>query len=92
MRQIVATSIIRFLVVLLAAVSASAAGPTITSLSTTSTHAGFAVTITGTNFGSSQGSSTVTFNGTPATALPGRRAVPASLPMFQPPQPREMLL
>ena len=41
--------------------------PSITSLSITSGAVGAAVTITGTNFGSSQGSSTVTFNGTAAT-------------------------
>ena len=41
--------------------------PSITSLSITSGAVGAAVTITGTNFGSSQGSSTVTFNGTTAT-------------------------
>jgi carbon monoxide dehydrogenase subunit G len=39
--------------------------PTITSLSPTSGSAGTPVTITGTNFASSQGTSTVTFNGTP---------------------------
>jgi hypothetical protein len=43
-------------------------GPAITSLSTTSGPAGTQVTITGANFGSSQGSGTVTFNGTAATA------------------------
>ena len=41
--------------------------PAIASLSTTSGAVGTAVTITGTNFGSSQGTSTVTFNGTAAT-------------------------
>ena len=44
-----------------------ATSPSITSLSKTSGPAGTAVTITGTNFGSSQGTSTVTFNGTAAT-------------------------
>jgi hypothetical protein len=48
------------------ALAAHAAAPTITSLSTSSTYIGYAVTITGANFGSSQGSSTVAFNGTPA--------------------------
>ena len=43
--------------------------PSITNLSPTSGPAGTAVTITGTNFGPSQGNSTVTFNGTPATAI-----------------------
>src|SRR5260370_743093 len=41
--------------------------PSITSLSPTSGAVGTAVTITGTNFGSTQGTSTVTFNGTAAT-------------------------
>jgi RHS repeat-associated protein len=41
--------------------------PSITSLSPTSGSVGTAVTITGTNFGSSQGSSTVTFSGVAAT-------------------------
>ena len=48
-----------------AAISSTA--PTITSLSTASGAVGAPVTITGTNFGSTQGSSTVTFNGTAAT-------------------------
>jgi len=41
--------------------------PMIASLSTTSGMAGTPVTITGTNFGATQGTNTVTFNGTPAT-------------------------
>jgi hypothetical protein len=41
--------------------------PNITSLSTTSGSVGTAVTISGTNFGSSQGSGTVMFNGTTAS-------------------------
>lgn len=44
------------------------AAPTITSLSPTSGPIGTSVTITGTDFGSTQGSSTVTFAGTAATA------------------------
>jgi hypothetical protein len=40
--------------------------PQVTSLSPTTGAVGTAVTITGTNFGATQGSSTVTFNGTPA--------------------------
>jgi hypothetical protein len=43
-------------------------GPQISSLSPTSGSVGTAVTITGTNFGSTQGTSTVTFNGTAAAA------------------------
>ncbi len=42
-------------------------GPNISSLSPSSGNIGDSVTITGTNFGSSQGSSTVTFAGTTAT-------------------------
>jgi hypothetical protein len=68
MNRIAITKVVPALIVWLSALSAFAAGPTITSLSTTSTFVGHAVTITGTNFGSSQGSSTVTFNGTTATA------------------------
>ena len=49
------------------ALTVTVAAPTITSLSTTSGPVGAAVTITGSNFGSSQGSSTVTFNGAAAT-------------------------
>jgi len=41
--------------------------PAITNLSPSSGAAGTAVTITGTNFGGSQGTSTVAFNGTPTT-------------------------
>jgi hypothetical protein len=48
-----------------AAGAAGSTGPSITSLSPTSGLVGTAVTITGTNFGSTQG--TVTFNGTTAT-------------------------
>jgi RHS repeat-associated protein len=50
------------------AIETQAAAPTITSLSPTSGAVGATVTITGTNFGSPQGSSTVKFNGTSATA------------------------
>jgi hypothetical protein len=57
--------------VALAAFKASGGGggttPNITSLSQTSGAVGTAITITGSNFGSSQGTSTVTFNGTTAT-------------------------
>jgi RHS repeat-associated protein len=47
---------------------AQAANPTISSLSPATGAVGATVTITGTNFGSSQGTSTVKFNGTTATA------------------------
>jgi len=46
----------------------SAPAPSISSLNPTSGAVGTAITITGTNFGATQGSSTVTFNGTAATA------------------------
>lgn len=45
----------------------TASAPTIASLNPTSGPVGSSVTITGTNFGSSQGTSTVTFNGASAT-------------------------
>src|SRR5262249_27135380 len=41
--------------------------PTITTLSPTNGPVGTSITITGTNFGATQGTSTVTFNGTSAT-------------------------
>ena len=47
----------------------SATGPQITGLNPTSGQVGTAVTISGSNFGSSQGSSTVSFNGTNATTV-----------------------
>src|SRR5207244_3819599 len=43
------------------------AAPSITSLAPTSGAVGASVTITGTNFGATQGTSTVTFNGTATT-------------------------
>ena len=48
-------------------VNAPGSGPTISTLSPTSGPVGTSVTIIGTNFGSSQGASSVTFNGTAAT-------------------------
>jgi regulation of enolase protein 1 (concanavalin A-like superfamily) len=45
----------------------ASAGPSITSLSPTSGAVGAAITINGTNFGATQGTSTVQFNGTVAT-------------------------
>jgi RHS repeat-associated protein len=50
---------------------ASFAQPSITSLSPTSGMVGASVTIAGTNFGSTQGASTVTFNGAAATSITG---------------------
>jgi RHS repeat-associated protein len=65
------TAFLRFALVLqllvLFAAKSSATGPAITSLSPTSGAIGTSVTITGTNFGSPQGGSTVTFNGTSAS-------------------------
>src|SRR6266568_2141856 len=49
------------------AISTQATGPSITSLSVTSGPVGTSVTITGKNFGSPQGTSTVKFNGTTGT-------------------------
>lgn len=49
--------------------ASSYSGPNISSLSPTSGDIGTWVTITGTNFGSSQGSSTVTFGGAAATVM-----------------------
>ena len=45
----------------------TSAGPTISGLSQNSGAVGTSITITGTNFGASQGTSTVTFNGTPGS-------------------------
>jgi len=47
------------------------AAPTITTLSPATGAVGAAITITGTNFGSPQGTSTVTFNGVTATTVTG---------------------
>lgn len=54
-------------VFLFLATQVQAASPTITSLSPTADDWGTPVTITGTNFGTTQGTSTVKFNGTVAT-------------------------
>lgn len=55
--------------------------PTLTSVSPTSGHRGDAVTLTGTNFLASQGSSTVTFNGTTAVATNwGNTSITATVP------------
>src|ERR1700674_44183 len=69
----------------LAGVKAAAAGggtaPTITSLSPTSGPLGTSVPITGTNFGSSVGSSTITSNGTPATTISNWSATSIIVPV-----------
>src|SRR2546422_8916 len=57
-----------FALLLLCAGQAWAVGPSITSLTPNSGAVGATVTIAGSNFGSSQGTSTVKFNGTTATA------------------------
>jgi hypothetical protein len=54
-------------VVFLTAIPSSSSSPSISSVSPTTGNPGSAVTITGTNFGSSQGTSTVSFGGTAAT-------------------------
>src|ERR1700735_3704843 len=58
-----------FLIVCVFSSVASFAAPSITSLSPTSGAVGSSVTITGTNFGSTQGTSTVKFHGTTATTI-----------------------
>ena len=58
---------ILFVVLLGSLLAAAQASPTIASLSVNSGVTGAAVTISGTNFGTIQGSSTVTFNGTAAS-------------------------
>lgn len=66
---------------LLLATVASATAPTISSLNPTSGAVGASVVISGSNFGSSQGSSTVKFNGTVATATAwGASSVTATVP------------
>jgi RHS repeat-associated protein len=57
-----------FVLFVVCAGPALAAAPTITSLSPTTGALGATVTIAGTNFGSPQGTSTIKFNGTAATA------------------------
>jgi hypothetical protein len=58
------------------------AAPSITSLSPTSGAVGASVTITGANFGSTQGSGSVTFNGTTATMIGnwGATSIVATVP------------
>lgn len=61
--------IVTLVVTCLGSVGLSLAAPTITTLSPTSGAVGTLVTITGTNFGSSRGTSTVKFNGTTVTSF-----------------------
>jgi RHS repeat-associated protein len=61
--------LLALVVLCVASLRASFAQPNITGLSPASGTVGTSVAITGTNFGSTQGSSTVTFNGTTATTI-----------------------
>lgn len=55
--------------------------PTISNMSSTSGPVGIPITMTGSNFGSTQGSSTITFNGTSATATSwGSTAIQTTVP------------
>ena len=56
-------------------------GPAITSLSRSDGVVGTSITITGTGFGASQGTSTVTFNGTPATTNTGWGPTSVTIPV-----------
>jgi hypothetical protein len=56
-------------------------GPTISNLSSTAGPAGISVTINGSNFGTTQGSSTVTFNGTIANVTWGPTAISTTVPL-----------
>ena len=61
--------LLAFVVVCVFSSRVAFAAPSITSLSPTSGAVGASITITGTNFGSPQGSSTVKFNATTATTI-----------------------
>src|SRR4051812_46774551 len=69
MAEITRTSARLIFCALLLAANLHAQSPTIASLSPVAGPSGSSVTIAGTNFGSPQGLSTVTFNGTPAAAI-----------------------
>jgi RHS repeat-associated protein len=60
--------ILLFPLLFICAGQARGSAPTISSLSPTTGAVGASVTVTGTNFGTTQGTSTITFNGTTATA------------------------
>src|SRR5437763_3602371 len=66
-RRLLANSRISLLVVVITLVPSLYAAPKISSLSPTSGNVGTSVTISGSGFGSTQGTSTVTFNGVTAT-------------------------
>src|SRR5882762_8279058 len=75
------TLILVILLLSVFALGAQGASPTITTLSPTSGAVGASVTITGTNFGSTKGSSTVKFNGTTAnTTTWGSTSITATVP------------
>jgi YD repeat-containing protein len=70
------------------AVQVHAAGPSITSLSSTSGPVGTSVTINGSNFGGTQGTSTVTFNGVAASPTSwGNTSIAAPVPANATPGP-----
>jgi hypothetical protein len=68
---------------------ARASGPTISTLSPASGLVGASVTVSGANFGSSQGTSTVTFNGiTAPVSAWGNSSITVSVPLTCPPDPQ----
>src|SRR6266853_624041 len=68
-------------ILFLFAVDAQAAGPSITSLTPNTGAVGSSIVIAGSNFGSTQGSSTVKFNGTTATTTSwGASSITATVP------------
>ena len=74
--------LLALIVLCVALAGVSYAAPSITSLSPTSGAVGASVTITGTNFGTTQGTSTVKFNGTTATTITswGATSIVATVP------------
>src|SRR5260221_8915456 len=74
--------LVRVVLICIVLCGASFAAPNITSLSPTSGAVGASVTITGTNFGTTQGTSSVTFNGTTATTITswGATSIVATVP------------
>src|SRR5207244_2551323 len=67
MQNIGRVTLASLLLVVLSSLAAAQASPNITYISPISAGVGASVTITGANFGASQGSSTITFNGASAT-------------------------
>src|SRR5271157_678146 len=74
--------LVALIVLCIASLQASFAAPSITSLSPTSGAVGASVTITGTNFGTTQGTSTVKFNTTAVTTVTswGATSIVATVP------------